>query len=373
MFCFVVGILTLFLTIDVCVAKWINWANPTKWDKVAERTPGSSIFAAGQATTYGRDSWGDSRKFDPWTEKRDDWNSALPRGFTTDVYSKSKCEPNPSRVPKDIDDFKERLRAVHPVDRVISFLDLGVDMSKAFWADLDLATKLKNRRFLDEEEHLRSSATLVLGQGLATFYGSEYFRRAAPWARNLITHGTYAHPIRYLEEMGFEVQVAKTDSLINKGNIKRNIASIGSNIEKAKRRNQPVYSLDHSVDALSAQVYMAENQDVAREVDGFFLGAGPLPEEVNPWIGDLFVALTDGEANFHYVGEVLDFYASGGSDKVNIISMKDSPDRVLDGWAGGQVISVDGGHSSIFHQIKNLRGIVHFVNDTSFPQLCPAA
>lgn len=310
-------------------------------------------------------------KNDPWRGKKDSWEAALPAGFTSDVVVDGmvKYSLESMNFPRSIQDFKERQRSVPPIDRVISFGDLGVDFGKAFWAAVDLRTKVRSPQFLAKEEHLRGPATVVLGQGLATFYGHDFFKRAAPWARNMMTHGTYNDPMQYLEAMGAEVIVAKTDPLINRGNIKRNEMAIKNAVERVKMASStPVYLIGHSVDALSAQVFMSKNRQIARELDGIMLVAGPLPDRVNPWVGDVFLASGDKTDNFEYVEPVIDLYRSGDAKRMNIVSIKDSPDRVLDGWAGGAVVGVDlDGHSSILHQHRNLRGLIHYMNQNSYP------
>ncbi|MEK7580759.1 MAG: hypothetical protein AAB512_00605 [Patescibacteria group bacterium] len=311
-----------------------------------------------------------------WARKKYSWEEALPHGFTSDVFNEHRPSYGLDRLnfPRDIKDFKDMQRSVLTVDRVISLMDLGVDFEKAFWAEVELGARLKTPKFLEGEEHLRGPATLVLGQGLATFYGLDFYRRAAPWARNFMTHGTYNHPIQYLEAAGVNVAIAKTDPLINRGNIKNNEMSIKTAVERARMvGNGPVYLLGHSVDALSAQVFMAKNRKIAKELDGIMLFAGPLPDKINPWIGDIFLALSDQAGNFEFIEPVLDLYRCGDANEMNIVSIKDSPDRVLDGWAGGIVIEVEDGHSSILHQLRNLRGIVHYINETSYPQAQLAA
>lgn len=313
------------------------------------------------------------------SKKRSIWEAMSPNYLDADGMGEDNPElVNPhlvrSRFPKNIDDFRRRLKDVGPFDRAISFLDLGVDMGRAFWAEVEIGSRVGSKRFMDGEEHLRGGATLIFGQGLGSLYGSDFFKAAAPWAKNMITHGTYVHPIQYWEGMGFDVESVQTHPIFNTGDIDKNVGDMKKKVVRAKEESDaPVYCIVHSVDALCAQVFMAEYPDLAREVDGFILGAGPLPERINPWIGDAFLALGEREDSFPYIEKVLDFYLSGGARRVNIISMKDTPDRILDGWPGGRLVDVDGGHSAVFHKLENLRTVVNIVNETSFPQVHQAA
>lgn len=340
-----------------------------------ESLAATPFFSQTQAREAMLGATGGNPGLDSWDSKRRRWESELPRGFTADLSAEPIYSLDFINFPKNIQEFRARQREVPVYGRIISALDLGVDFSKAFWAELDLNTKFRDPRFLAREEHFKGPVTIVFGQGLATFYGHEYFRRAAPWARNMMTHGTYNHPTQYFEGMGADVVVAKTDALINRGDIKKNKMTIKTSAERVKMTsNAPVYLLMHSVDALSAQVFMSENRKLASELDGIILVGGPLPVSVNPWVGDVFLMSGDKSDNFEYVEPVIDLYQSGAARTMNIVSIKDSPDRVLDGFPGGVVIPVrEDGHSSILHQHRNLRGIVHYINENSYPEAQLAA
>lgn len=288
---------------------------------------------------------------DPLEEQKLRWNAQSP-----DLEELPKMD-----LRETLERIKEKVRGRSAAVRAVELGQLLTDVNQLYWARTDLHEKMKDREFMAHEPHLKGNATLVFAPGLGAFRGLDFVCKLPDWAKSVFSEATYADPTQYFRTAGFKVHEVWNDGVINTGNVKKGVSSIREEV-KHDLDHGPVFFMGHSIGGIEGQIFAALNPSLAEKMDGFFLGASPVPDDVNSWVLDSLLALQGPSGGMDFGEEVSDFYNTGAYKRVNFISIKSRRDPVLEGYAAGKRITTEDGHSSVLHQLQNLRRVVNMAN-----------